>query len=135
MSFSEVPHTADVRIRATSPTLEGLFSDCFLALMQVMYGKNRGTGVAREISVAGSDTEALLLDFLSESLFVSEVDGLVFSHAEVTFGDEGLHAALSGEPFDRAKHAGGTEVKGISYSGLVVRRDANGYMAEIVFDV
>jgi SHS2 domain-containing protein len=29
----------------------------------------------------------------------------------------------------------GTEVKGISYSGLAITRDANGYMLDIVFDV
>jgi SHS2 domain-containing protein len=33
------------------------------------------------------------------------------------------------------KHAKGTEVKGISYSGLSIRHDANGFMVEILFDV
>ena len=44
MSFVEVPHTADVKIRATAPTLETLFSEAFAALMQVLYGPDRKGG-------------------------------------------------------------------------------------------
>jgi len=42
---------------------------------------------------------------------------------------------MDAEPFDRVRHAGGTEVKGISFSGMSVSQDANGYMLEILFDV
>lgn len=79
--------------------------------------------------------ESLLLDFLSEVLFVSEVDGLVFCCAEVHIGGTQIHALLDGEPFDPARHAKGTEVKGISYSGMSIRKDAKGYMLDILFDV
>lgn len=139
MSFSELPHTADVRIRAQSGTLEGVFSDLTDALMQVMYGKFTPGApeqrVQKEISATGDDTGSLLFNYLSEVLFVTEVDRIVFSHAEIRIAGNVLHADLIGEPFDPARHSGGTEVKGISYSGLTVGNDANGYMAEIVFDV
>ena len=42
---------------------------------------------------------------------------------------------LDGEPFDPARHAKGTEVKGISYSGMSMGKDAKGYMLDILFDV
>ena len=135
MSFVEVPHTADVKIRATAPTLDALFSEVFLALMQVLYGPDRNGGIKKEISLDAEDRESLLRDFLSEVLFVSEVDALVFSSAEVHIGGCHLEAVLDGEPFDRNRHAAGTEVKGISYSGLSITSDANGYMLDIVFDV
>jgi len=135
MSFEEIPHTADVKIRARAPTFPALFSDLCAALMQVMYGVKRDRKTTREITIAGQDPESLVLDFLSEVLFISEVEGIVFSEAEIDLADHHLHAILYGEPFDPGKHAGGTEVKGISFSGLSVCHDANGYMAEIVFDV
>jgi SHS2 domain-containing protein len=81
------------------------------------------------------DPESLLRDFLSEVLFIAEVDGLVFSCAEIRITGNHLVALLGGEPFDRRRHALGTEVKGISYSGLAITHDANGYMLDIVFDV
>ena len=135
MSFEELPHTADIKIRARGRTLDELFSEVLNALMEVLYGKNRSNGVSREIEVDSVDRESLLTDFLSEVLFVSEVDGVVFSHADVTIKELHLSAVLHGEPFDRERHSGGTEVKGISYTGMQIRKDANGYMVDIVFDV
>ena len=135
MSFEEIPHTADVKIHASAPTLEELFSETFKALMQVMYGTSRRGGTTREIRIESMDTESLLADFLSEVLFVSEVEGLVFSDAGIRINGLSLVAQLDGEPFDPARHSGGTEVKGISYSGLDILHDGNGYMLDIIFDV
>jgi SHS2 domain-containing protein len=135
MSFVEVSHTADVKIRATAPTLENLFSEAVTALMEVLYGPDRKGEEKREISLDAEDHESLLRDFLSEVLFIAEVDGLVFSSAEIHIDGCHLVAKLYGEPFNRRRHAMGTEVKGISYSGLAITHDANGYMLDIVFDV
>ena len=135
MSFVEVSHTADVKIRATAPTLATLFSEALTALMQVLYGPDRKGGQKREIVVDAEDHESLLRDFLSEVLFVAEVDGLVFTGAEIHIEECHLVAVLDGEPFDRRRHTQGTEVKGISYSGLAITHDANGYKLDIVFDV
>jgi SHS2 domain-containing protein len=135
MSFVEVSHTADVKIRATAPTLETLFSEALAALMQVLYGPDRKGGEKRKIILDAEDRESLLKDFLSEVLFLAEVDGLVFSGAEIQIDECHLVAMLEGEPFDRHRHALGTEVKGISYSGLAITHNANGYMLDIVFDV
>ena len=135
MSFRELPHTADIKIEARAPTKETLFSEACNALMQIMYGEDRRSRDTIELDVDAEDTEAQLADFLSEVLFRSEVDGLVFSDAEIHIDGSHLHAVMHGEPFDRNRHAGGTEVKGISYSGMSVTRDTNGYMLEILFDV
>jgi SHS2 domain-containing protein len=135
MSFKEISHTADVKIQARAPTLESLFSETCNALMQVMYGTSRKGQIKREIVVTSDDTESLLLEFLSEVLFVSEVEGIVFSAAQVRINGSNLHADMEGEPFNKDRHAQGTEVKGISYSGLSIRQDANGYMVDILFDV
>jgi len=135
MSFEELPHTADVKIRAHAPTTDALFSEAFRALMQVMYGEDRKGGIIREVDIESPDEEELLADFLSEILFLSEVDGLVFLSADIRITGTTLHAVLDGEPFDRNRHAGGSEVKGISYSGLSITHDTNGYMLDIIFDV
>ncbi len=135
MSFEEISHTADVKIRVYAPTLEALFSETFKALMQVMYGTNRARGILREIRIESSDVESLLADFLSDVLFVSEVESLVFSDACISIDGLRLTAELTGEPFDPLRHSGGSEVKGISYSGLAITHEVNGYMLDIIFDV
>jgi SHS2 domain-containing protein len=135
MSFVEDAHTADVKIRATAPTLETLFSEAFAALMQVLYGPDRKGGGKREVRLEAADDESLMREFLSEVLFIAEVDGMVFSGAEIHIDGYHLVATLDGEPFDRIRHARGTEVKGISYSGLAITHNTNGYVLDIVFDV
>src|SRR5512139_75390 len=99
MSFEEISHTADVKIHASAPTLEALFSEAFRALMQVMYGERHGGNKIRNIRIESTDTESLLADFLSEVLFVSEVEGLVFSDARIRIDGLYLHAELTGQSF------------------------------------
>jgi SHS2 domain-containing protein len=135
MSFEELPHTADIKIRARARTLDGLFSEVLNALMEVMYGAKRTGEIPRGIHLKSPDNESLLADFLSEVLFISEVDSLVFSRADIRIEGLQLSAILYGELFDRDRHSGGTEVKGISYTGLKIENDANGYIVDIVFDV
>ncbi|MFZ1898675.1 archease [Methanoregula sp.] len=135
MSYEELTHTADVKIRACAATQDALFSEACQALMQVMYGGDRHGGTRRVIDISASDRESLLCDFLSEVLYVSEVDGLVFRYADVRLDGMHLHAVLDGEPFDQARHNMGTEVKGISYSGMSITESTKGYMLDILFDV
>ena len=135
MSFEEISHTADVKIRARALTLDALFTEAFLALMQVVYGTDRKGGMKKEIQIESDTIESLVCDFLSEILFIAEVEGLVFSRADITIKGLRLTSVLHGEPFDPVRHSSGTEVKGISYSGLVIQKDANGYMLDILFDV
>ncbi len=135
MSFEEISHTADVKIRARALTPDALFTDAFLALMQVVYGTDRKDGITKEVRIDSDNIESLLCDFLSEILFIAEVEGLVFSQADITIEGLSLTAVLSGESFDPLRHSSGTEVKGVSYSGLVIEKDANGYILDILFDV
>jgi SHS2 domain-containing protein len=135
MSFEEISHTADIKIRARAPTIEALFSETFKAMMQIQYGTNCTGELLRRIEIESSDIESLITDFLSEVLFISEVERLVFSDASIKINGFSLTADLIGEPFDPLRHSGGSEVKGISYSGLEITRDANGYMLDIIFDV
>lgn len=135
MSFEELPHTADVKIRACAPTLDQLFGEACRALMQVIYGTDIKGGTSREIEMDAPDRESLLLDFLSELLFITDAESLVIAHASVQVTGQHLHAALDGEPFDPARHHQGTEVKGISYSGMSIREDKKGFVLEVLFDV
>nr|WP_321352030.1 archease [uncultured Methanoregula sp.] len=135
MSYEEIPHTADVKIRARAETPELLFSEAFNALMQVVFGKNRSGEQKRVVEIHSTDRESLLADFLSEVLFISEVEGMVFCRADITILGTDLTAILYGEPFDAARHLEGTEVKGISYSGLSIWQDEKGYILDILFDV
>jgi SHS2 domain-containing protein len=135
MSFEELDHTADIRIRVKAPTIEELFSDAARALMTVMYGRISPGRICRHIEMNADDIISLLQCFLSELLFISEVEELVISDAEVRIAGTHLSADLSGEPFSNEKHTGGREVKGISFSGLTIAYEHDSYILEVIFDV
>lgn len=135
MSYEEIEHTADIRLRVRSPTLDTLFAETALAMMHIVYGELGPGKVEKDLQLEAESTENLLLDFLSEILFISEVDDLVFSSAEVRIMGNSLHATLAGEPFDASRHRGGTEIKGVSYSGLRIVKDNEEYVLDILFDV
>lgn len=135
MSFEELEHTADARVRVRAGTLEGLFSEAGRALMQVMYGRPGRDGLSRSVFVQGDDLESLMHAFLSEILFITEVDGLVISGAEVRIGEGIVEGVVRGEPFSRDIHNAGRGVKGISYSGLSIVRDKESYILDVIFDV
>ena len=79
MSFEELEHTADVRLRVKASTLEGLFSEAARAMMVVMYGSAEPGPMRRKIEVRAPDLESLMHAFLSEILYVSEVEDMVVS--------------------------------------------------------
>lgn len=135
MSFYERDHTADIIMQVSEKTLEDLFSSAGLALMHIMYRNVTGTTTEKTIFLSEPDRDTLMHDFLSELLFVSECDNIVFSTITITLSGCDLVATLRGEPFNQDRHAGGMEVKGISYSGLHIVKDEDGYTLDILFDV
>lgn len=160
MSFEELDHTADYLFRCRGRSPEELFSESARAMFSIMFenndvnnAENNGTNsgsngsnadsdavrVTKEIEVESDSLSNLLIDFLSELLFVAEVDCLVLSGVKPRITGNSLKAEVFGEPFVPEKHGGGTEIKGISRSGVEIEKisDEGGiyYQAEIIFDV
>ena len=135
MSFEELEHTADIRIRVRGATLEELFSEAARALMTIIYGNTSPGTIRHHIEVDADDTISLIQEFLSEILFISEVEEMVISGADLHIEGYHLIADLTGEPFSRVKHSGGREVKGISYSNLSISHEEDSYILEVIFDV
>ena len=136
MPFEELEHTADVRIRVRAEGLEALFSEAARALSHIIFGgAARDRGVTHHFTLQGEVSESLLAEFLSELLFLLDAEGIAFSSVEVEIGEMRLSAVVHGEPVDPERHSEGTEVKGISYSGLKIIKDGEGYVVDILLDV
>ena len=135
MSFEEREHTADILMHIRAPDLCGLFTDAGRALMKTMYRGEANPVQDVIISVSGDTIEHLLHGFLSELLYESEVQNLVFSYFDITISEGEIRAVLKGELFDPKIHGGGTEVKGISWYGLSIRQEQNEYTCDVLFDV
>ena len=135
MSFSELDHTADVLMHICGATRKELFEEAARSLFSVMFPSCTKEEVTIRFTLSEDDGERLLHEFLSEILFYAEVECVALCRAEVTFTSSGLSAELFGEPYQREKHAGGTEVKGVSLSGMEITRTDEGWCSLVLFDV
>lgn len=135
MSFEEREHTADILMHVRAPDVRSLFTECGHALMSVMYTGTARADLPFSLSVTGSNPEQMLQAFLSELLCLTEIENVVFSDISLSISGDQLTARLLGEAFDRERHGGGTEVKGISFSGLSVRQENGEYVLDVLFDV
>jgi len=90
---------------------------------------------AREISVEAGDTEALLVEWLNELIFLFDTEGLLGRRFDVLeIGDGRMRARVWGETRDPARHPTKIAVKATTYHRLqVVQRD--GWRARVIFDV
>ena len=133
--FIELDHTADILMHVWGETTEDLFSEAAGALFSIMFPSCKPGDAHQTFTLSADTHEALLGEFLSEILYYAEVECEGYTSAEVKIEGFSLEARLSGEPFDPACHTGGTEVKGISRSGMKIEKTKRGYETDILFDV
>ncbi|MHA1241039.1 MAG: archease [Promethearchaeota archaeon] len=135
-------HTADVQVRSWGSSLEEAFAQTAYSLMATITPNlNKITPkVERIITIEAEDKEALLFDFLSEFLYIFDVDELIFNKIYVRSikklkDNYKLRATLKGEKFDLDKHEIGIEVKAITYSFLNIEEKLESIVIDIVFDI
>ncbi len=135
-------HTADVQVRSWGPSLEEAFSQTAYSLMETITPdlKKITPKIEKKITIKAEDKEALLFDFLSEFLYIFDVDELVFSQIYVSKIEKvndnyKLQATLKGEKFDLNKHEIGIEVKAITYSFMNIEEKRTSTTIDIVFDI
>ena len=137
MPFEELEHTADVKMRITASDFPALLAESGFALSQVMYGKYNcePSEITVSIEAEGTTPAELCVNFLSELLFIMETEYLVPSAFSLAADETSVAGTVSGIPFERGKHSGGIEVKGISYSGLTLTKTNTEYELIIIFDI
>lgn len=136
MGHRILSHTADTGIEATADSLAGLIEE----MMRAMFGllASLPPGAAEQwinFAVEATTAEDLLVDTLSELLYRSEVDDLVFCDFQVRL-DEGLKIEVeAGGVPTPAVEAEGPPFKAVTYHGLVVEERDGGWFARVYFDV
>jgi SHS2 domain-containing protein len=135
-------HTADVQARCYGPTLEKAFEQAAYSLIATISPnlKQIAPIVNKSIRVSAEDKQALLFDFLTEFLYIFDVDELIFSKIivkNIEKLDNGyiLIANAIGEKFDKSKHKIGIEVKAITYSYMNIEEHPNNVIIDVVFDI
>ena len=135
--YETFEHTADIGIRARSSTLNGLFEDAAKGLFSVILTNLDSVRCVRDtvIELGGDRRDDLLFDWLAELLYTFETRQVLFGRFEVLLSDSGLSAVAWGEPLDVGRHDLDMEIKAITYHGLKVEPEGEGWLAEVIVDL
>jgi SHS2 domain-containing protein len=133
-SFEIIEHTADVGIRAHGATREELFEQATLGLANIIGIATGRAGERVPLSVEADDLGGLLVDWLSEVLYLHEVRDALLAGVHLDEVSE-QRAAGYVELVERDGQVEGTQVKAITYHGLRVEPDRDGWMAQVYVDV
>ncbi|MFW9897764.1 MAG: archease [Candidatus Thorarchaeota archaeon] len=140
--FRYINHTADIQSQSWGRTLEEAFSQCALSLMTIITPnlEKISPQIEKSVKIKAEDKEALLFDFLSEFLYIFDVEGLIFKEINVEYIEKinkhyKLEATMKGEKFNKKKHDIGTEVKAITYSFINIDESEDDVKINIVFDI
>lgn len=130
-------HTADVGLRVHGADLSGLFRHAARGLTAlVVEGSPVRQAETRPMQLTAPSVPELLRLWLNELLFWFNTDRFLFAEATfTTLTATALQAQVAGEGFDPARHAQGTEVKGVTYHQFHVVPTPQGWHAEIIVDV
>jgi SHS2 domain-containing protein len=133
----ELDHTADLGIVATAPDPAELFRRAGLGMARLMRGetgsRQPGEKVERVVTLRSESLDLLLVSWLSELLYLDEVEGFVLEDAAFSeLGERGLSATVSGRTEPEVPHR---QLKGVTYHGLRLERTADGWHARVIFDI
>lgn len=131
--FEVLSHTADLRIRVYGASLAELFRHALLGMFQSASPTwGEGAVVHRPIVVGATDRNALLVDFLSEALGLSDINNESYTDIEIQkFSDTELRGTLLGQPIKRFT----LEIKAVTHHRLEIQEKNGRWEAEIVFDI
>ena len=135
--YNLIDHTADIGIKAYGKSLSEAFENAAKGMFDIITDNSDIDSVGQyDIELSADDLEQLLVDFLSELLYLNSAKNLVFGFFKVGLDEEQkkLTAKIFGEKFDFSKHKIGTEIKAVTYHMLEIKKNKK-YSVQVLFDI
>jgi len=133
--YEILEHKADLKIRAFGKTKEELFLNMMIGMSDNMNPEVQKLEekIKREIKISSQDLSALLIDFLSEVLYLTQTNKEIYTKVKFTkFLDTELEGELTGQKVERF----GEDIKAVTYHGLDIHQRKDGtWEATALFDI
>ncbi len=135
--FEILDHTADIGMVVHGENLKALFENAGKAFFHLITDLRKVRGrIERRVNLGGESLDRLMVDWLSELLYLHDVEHLLLKGFNVdAVGENGLKAAVKGEPFQEGVHVIKTEVKAVTYHQIEVRQEDGGWRAQVILDL
>mgnify|MGYP001616594337 CR=1 FL=1 len=141
-SFNFLPDiaTADVAFEAKGNSLNEVFEASAEALCEVMAKRSTIKPTKKKkIQLSAETYDQLLFDFLSELIFMKDVDAIVFSAVKVDIKEQqkkiSLKATAEGAPINPSTQELGNDVKAVTLHMFSLKKEGNQWRAHIVLDI
>ena len=143
--FELLPHTADLKIRVYGNDLKELFANAVVAMFQSIHPIAPECSYqndllvcpqlpeTRHVAINSIDLNNLLVDFLSEALYLSDVHDEAYLAVTVEqMTEKSIKATLHGVSITGFEVV---EIKAVTYSELEIKKVDDTWYADIVFDI
>ncbi len=145
MDFEIISHTADLKIHVYGTTKQELFKNALCGMFQAMrpissschYENERMVcdqlPIVRDFGVDSPDLDSLLVDFLSNALYLGAIHHEAYLDVTlITFDDMRVLGCLKGVAITGLQES---EVKAVTYHDLGIIQKDGLWQTDIVFDV
>ena len=136
-TYELIDHTADVGLKAYGKTLSEAFENAAKGMFDIITDSSEIESIGQyNIGLDAPDLEQLLVDWLSELLFLNSAKNLVFGFFKIDLDEKNkkLTAKVFGEKFDLSKHKIGAEIKAVTYHILEVKKKKP-FHVQVLFDI
>ena len=131
--YEILEHKADLKIKVFGRTKRELFQNALLGMSENMRADVKEEKIERQIGLKSIDSLTLLVDFLSEILYLTQVNKEVYGMIKFTkFTEKELAGKLVGQKVKRF----GEDIKAVTYHDLDIHQKEDGiWEATILFDI
>ena len=135
--YEVLDHTADIGLVVYGTDLKSLFENAGEGFFDLITDLETVRAlVERRIQLGGESLDRLMVDWLTELLYLHDVEYLLFKEFRVeSVGEDGLKARVLGERFQDGVHVIKTEVKAVTYHQIKVGKEKGVWKAQIIFDL
>ncbi len=132
IGYEEVSHTADWSVKVWATNLPELFSECMIAMLQMMKVEYLpGQSVGQIIDLQAPDDESLLVAFLNEILFMIETRMMVPVKTDISILGDTFHGVFHCMFLREMKK----EIKAVTFHNLKIEKKGELLEVVLVFDV
>lgn len=136
---SLLDHTADAGFEVEAPCLDACLARAAAGLFAMMFvppGRmDRRSQRTVEVELEADSPEDLMVSWLQELLYRSEVEDVFFLRFDVETDGLRLNGRAAGVPITPGLEPAGPGVKAVTRHGLRVERVGEGWRARVIFDV
>ena len=136
--YEILDHTADILLKSYGSSLAEAFEHAAVGMFDQIYPTTDVKSIGEfQVDLQNDDIEQLLVDWLSELLYIHETQKIIFAKFKVNLDEKNnkLVSQAYGENIDPEKHVIANEIKAVTYHMLEIGCQDQNYFVKVLFDI